>query len=79
MQDDGDDRRLQRRRALDGQVYGGRCFGFHPVAEAAKCAVSVQRRADAGDQAIEGAGPAGARLDDDFQLGLVLIVVTQRR
>jgi len=77
VQHDGDDRRLQRCRTLDGQVDRGRGFGFDPVAEAAQCAVSFQRSADGGDQSVEGAGPADASLDNDLQLGAVLVVVAK--
>lgn len=79
MQDDGDDRRLQRRCTLDGQVDRRRGFGFNPVAEPLQRAIRFQRGADGGDQIVEGAGPAGARLDDDLELGPVLVVVAQGR
>ena len=64
---------------LDGQVDRCRGFRFDPVAEAAERPVRLQRRADSGDQVIECAGPAGARLDDDLQLGPVLVMVAQGR
>jgi hypothetical protein len=79
VQHDGDDRGLQRRRALDGQIDGRRGLGFDPVADAAQRAVGFKRRADGGDQGVEAAGPTGACLDDDLQLGPVLVVVAQRR
>ena len=53
VQDDGDHRRFQRRRALDRQVDRGRGFGFDPVAKAAERPVGFQRRADGGDQVVE--------------------------
>ena len=70
MQDDGDHRRLQGRRALDGQVDRGWCLGFDPVAMAAERPVGLQSCTDGGDQVVEGAAPAGARPDDDLKLGL---------
>ena len=79
MQDDGNHRRLQRRRALDRQIDGGWGFGFDPVTETAQRAVSLQRCADGGDEGVKGAGPTSASLDDDLQLGAVLVVVAQGR
>ena len=79
VQDDGDHGRLQGRRAFDGQVERGRGLGFNPVTEAAERSIRLQSRADGGDQVIKRAGPAGTRLDDDLQLGPVLIVIAQRR
>lgn len=79
MQHDGDHRRFQGDSALDRQIDGGRGLGFDPIAKAAKRAVSFKCGADGGDQSVEGAGPAGASLDDDLQLGAVLVMVTQGR
>jgi hypothetical protein len=47
--------------------------------EAAEGAVRFKSRADGGDQCVEGAGPAGARLDNDLQLGAVLVIIAQGR
>jgi hypothetical protein len=79
VQDDGDHRCLQRRRALDGQIDRSRGFGLNPVADTAKGAVGFKRRADGSDQLVESAGPAIGGLDNDFQLGAVLVVKTQWR
>ena len=79
VQHDRDRRSLQRRRALDGQIDRGRGFGFDPIAEAAKRAVGFQRSTDGGDQGVEGGGPAATCLDNDLQLGPVLVVIAQGR
>jgi hypothetical protein len=79
VQGDGDHQGLQRRCTLDGQMDGRRGLGFDLVAGPSQRPVRLQRRADGGDQVIEGAGPTGARLNGDLQLDPVLVVVAQRR
>ena len=61
-----------------GKSTEGRGFRFDSIAEAAQRAVRCQRGTDAGDQVFKGAGPAGSGLDDNLQLGPVLLVKAQR-
>ena len=73
-----DDRRLQARRALDGQINRARGFRLDPVAAATECAVGRDHRADTGAKGGEARVAIGA-LHDRFDLGAVLVVVAQRR
>ena len=79
MQDDGDHRRFQGGRALDGKVDWGWGFGFDPIAKAAQRAICFQRHADGGYQGIEDNSTFIRRLDDHLQFGAVLVLVAQRR
>lgn len=61
-------------RALDRQIDGPRRLRLNPVAEPAQRSIGGERRADAGDQRVEG-GVTGGALHDSLDLGAMLVMV----
>ena len=78
MQHDRDDRGLQGRRAVDGEIDRSRRLSLDPVAGPPSVR-SRERGADAGGQRVEGRVSVRPGLDHRLDLGAVLVVVAERR